>query len=183
MLAMTWLLLARHGETDWNREGRWQGHADVSLNDRGREQARALAARIADEAFDVIYASDLARALETARIIADARGMDVITDRGLREIDVGSWSGLTPFEIAARFPSMADHDGETTEQHVARVLATFARIASAHEGRRLLVVSHGKTLRVIRRHAAGQSVALLGNCETCRLRYRDGQFENEAIEA
>lgn len=180
MLAMTWLLLARHGETDWNREGRWQGHADVSLNDRGRDQARALAARIADEPFDVIYASDLARALETARIIADVRGMDVITDPGLREIDVGRWSGLTPFEISARFPGMDDHDGETAEQHLARVVDAFTRIASTHEGKRLLVVSHGKTLRVIRRHAVGQSVALLGNCETCRLCYRDGRFENEA---
>lgn len=92
----------------------------------------------------------------------------------------GGWSGLTPFEITARFPGMTDHDGETTEQHVARVLDAFTRIARAHEGKRLLVVSHGKTLRVIRRHAVGQSVALLGNCETCRLRYRDGQFVNES---
>jgi probable phosphoglycerate mutase len=64
--SMTWLLLARHSETEWNREGRWQGHADVALNDRGREQARALAQQLLDEPIDVIYSSDLARAHQTA---------------------------------------------------------------------------------------------------------------------
>src|SRR5690606_21641226 len=73
--AMTLLLLARHGETDWNREGRWQGHANVPLNERGREQARELAQRLAGVAIDVIYASDLARAHETALIVAEDRRM------------------------------------------------------------------------------------------------------------
>lgn len=176
---MTWLLLARHGETDWNREGRWQGHANVTLNDRGREQARELAQRLAGESFDVIYASDLARAHETALIIAETRRMPVVTDAGLREIDVGSWSGLTPDQIGERFPGMVSHDGETNEQHLARVLACFTRIARAHVGHRVLVVSHGKTLRVIRRHAAGQPVALLGNCETGVLRWAAERFETD----
>ena len=173
---MTWLLLARHGETEWNREGRWQGHADVALNDRGREQAKALAAQLAGEPIDVIYASDLARAHETALIIAEQRRMPVVTDAGLREIDVGRWSGLTPDEIARCFPGMATHDGETNEQHLARVIAAFRRIANAEQGRRVLVVSHGKTLRVIRRHAVGKPVSLLGNCETARLRFVDDKF-------
>ena len=177
--AMTWMLLARHGETDWNREGRWQGHANVTLNDRGREQARALARRLERESFDVIYASDLARAHETALIIAESRRMPVVTDPGLREIDVGSWSGLTPDQIAEKFPGMVDHDGETNEQHLARVLACFTRIARARVGQRVLVVSHGKTLRVIRRHAAGKPVALLGNCETGVLRWAAERFETD----
>ena len=173
---MTWLLLARHGETQWNREGRWQGHADVALNDRGREQARALAQELAGEPIDVIYASDLARAHETALIIAEQRRMAVITDAGLREIDVGRWSGLTPDEIARCFPGMATHDGETNEQHLARVVEVFRRIAIAERGKRVLVVSHGKTLRVIRRHAVGRPVSLLGNCETARLRFVDDEL-------
>ncbi len=176
MPAMAWLLLARHGETDWNREGRWQGHADVALNDRGREQARELAARLVDEPFDVIYASDLRRAHETALIIAEQKRMQVVTDAGLREIDVGRWSGLTPDEIARCFPGMATHDGETDEQHLARVVGAFRRIATREIGRRVLVVSHGKTLRVIRRHAVGRPVSLLGNCETARLRFVDDAF-------
>src|SRR5690348_1398191 len=114
---MTWLLLARHGETDWNREGRWQGHADVALNDRGREQARELATQLVNEPIDAIVSSDLRRAHETALIIAEVKRLPVATDAGLREIDVGSWSGLTPEEIEQCFPGMVTHDGETNEQH------------------------------------------------------------------
>jgi broad specificity phosphatase PhoE len=176
MPAMAWLLLARHGETDWNREGRWQGHADVALNDRGRDQARELAERLADEPLDVIYASDLKRAHETALIVAERKRMNVVVDAGLREIDVGRWSGLTPDEIARCFPGMTTHDGETNDEHLARVVATFTRIASAERGRRVLVVSHGKTLRVIRRHAVGRAVSLLANCETARLRFDGDAF-------
>ena len=173
---MAWLLLARHGETEWNREGRWQGHADVALNDRGREQARELAHWMRDEPIDVIYSSDLKRAHETALIIAEQKRLPVTTDAGLREIDVGRWSGLTPDEIARCFPDMATHDGETNAQHLERVIAAFHRIAGAHRGQRMLIVSHGKTLRVIRRHAAGRPVSLLGNCETARMRYVDDKF-------
>jgi 2,3-bisphosphoglycerate-dependent phosphoglycerate mutase len=176
---MTWMLLARHGETDWNREGRWQGHADVTLNDRGREQARELAVQLVDEPIDVIVSSDLARAHETALIVAEAKRLPVATDAGLREIDVGSWSGLTPDEIAQCFPGMATHDGETNEQHLARVVAAFRRIAGEHAGKRMLIVSHGKTLRVIGRHAAGGPVSLLGNCETARLRFVDDRFVDD----
>ena len=174
--AMTWMLLARHGETEWNREGRWQGHADVALNERGREQARELATWLADQPIDVIVSSDLRRAHETALLVAEVKRMPVSTNVGLREIDVGRWSGLTPDEIATCFPGMTTHDGESNEQHLARVVATFRRIASEHRGKRLLIVSHGKTLRVIRRHAVGKPVSLLGNCETARLRFDGERF-------
>jgi broad specificity phosphatase PhoE len=179
MRAMTLLLLARHGETDWNREGRWQGHANVSLNERGREQARTLAQRLADVPIDIIYASDLARAHETALIVAEQKRMPVTTDAGLREIDVGRWSGLTPDEIARCFPGMETHDGETSDQHLARTVDAFTRIAAAHVEQKILIVSHGKTLRVLRRHAAGKPVALLGNCETYTLRFAAGRFVSD----
>lgn len=173
---MAWLLLARHGETDWNREGRWQGHADVALNDCGRAQARELAQRLADERFDAIYSSDLSRAHETALIVAEHHRLPVAIDAGLREIDVGSWSGLTPDDIARRFPGMSAHDGETKAQHLARVVDAFTRIANAQRGRRILVVSHGKSLRVLRRHASGQPVPAMANCETATLRFVDDRF-------
>ena len=98
---MTTLLLARHGETDWNREGRWQGGSDTSLNERGREQARELAQQL--DSVDAIYSSDLARAAETAAIIAGTLGVEVRVDPRLRERSFGDWEGLNAEEIEQRF--------------------------------------------------------------------------------
>src|SRR5512133_1433936 len=101
---MTELLLVRHGETNWNRERRFQGHADPPLNDAGREQARELAETLAGEGIDAIYTSDLQRARETAEILAARFGSEVVALRELREIDVGDWQGLTWPEIEERHP-------------------------------------------------------------------------------
>src|ERR1700760_4361850 len=98
------LPLARHGETDWNREGRWQGWADPPLNDTGRAQARELAEQLRSVPFDAVFSSDLARARETAEIVAAPHGVPVVVEPQLREIDIGSWSGLTHDEIRSRFP-------------------------------------------------------------------------------
>jgi len=98
---MTTLLLVRHGETDWNAERRWQGHADVPLNERGREQARALAEQLAGESVDAIYSSDLSRARDTADILGARLDVPVVVDADLREIDVGPVEGLTAEESAA----------------------------------------------------------------------------------
>src|SRR6185437_15592133 len=119
---MTTLLIARHGETDWNREGRWQGWADPPLNDTGRAQAKQLAGELRDTPFDAVYSSDLRRAFETAEILAAPHDIPVVADPGLREIDVGSWSGLTRAEIDARFPDGERPGGETRDEHLARVL-------------------------------------------------------------
>jgi broad specificity phosphatase PhoE len=173
---VTTILLARHGETDWNRDGRFQGHADPPLNRQGREQAQILARRLADVPFDAVYSSDLLRAHETALIVAEPHGVPVVTDPGLREIDVGSWSGLTRAEIEERFPGVDHHDGESREDHLARVLATVERIAAAEAGRRILVVSHGGSLRALRGHAIGDPVHPIENCGVYELRFRDGAF-------
>src|SRR5690349_15996562 len=117
---MTTLLLARHGETDWNREGRWQGWADPPLNELGRRQATRLAEQLRTIPFDAVYSSDLRRAHETAEILAAPHAVPIVVDPALREIDIGSWSGLTRAEIAARFPNGDRPDGETHEQHAAR---------------------------------------------------------------
>jgi probable phosphoglycerate mutase len=172
----TTILLARHGETDWNREGRFQGHADPPLNGLGRRQAGELATRLAATPFDAVYSSDLARARETAEILAASHGVPVVVDPGLREVDVGSWSGLTRAEIAERFPGADHHDGETREQHLARVLAAVERIARDHPGERILIVSHGGSLRALRRHCTGDPVHPIENCGVYELRFRDGAF-------
>jgi broad specificity phosphatase PhoE len=173
---VTTILLARHGETDWNREGRFQGWADPPLNAAGRAQARELAERLRETPFDAVYSSDLRRAHETAEIVAAPHDVPVITDPGLREIDVGSWSGLTRGEIDERFPGAEHHDGESREDHLARVLAAAERIARAHVGERILIVSHGGSLRALRRHAIGEPVHPMENCGLYELHFRDEEF-------
>jgi broad specificity phosphatase PhoE len=173
---MTTILLARHGETDWNRDGRCQGWDDVPLNEAGREQARELAQRLADVPFDAVYASDLARARETAEIVAAPHGVPVAVDPDLREMDFGSWSGLTATEAAERFPGVERHDGETQERHRERVVAAAERIARENPDRRILIVSHGGSLRALRGHLGGDSVTFIENCGVYELRFRDGTF-------
>jgi broad specificity phosphatase PhoE len=172
---VTELILVRHGETDWNRDGRYQGHADPPLNEAGRGQAHELARRLANVEYDAVYTSDLRRAAETAEIIVAGRDVPLTEDPGLREIDVGSWSGLTRAEIEARFPGSAGHDGESDEAHLARVRRTVVRIADAHPGERVLIVSHGGSLRALRRHALkADSVPPIEHCEVYELAFRDG---------
>lgn len=181
---MTTLILARHGETDWNRDGRFQGHADPPLNARGREQARELADLLADEPVEAIYSSDLRRAHETARIVAERTGLEVVVDPQLRERDVGHWSGLTAAEIEEQFPDQirlwregAVSVGESRESLAERVVAAAHRIAAAHPDGLVLVVTHGGALRMLR-HAAGQDDQLaapgFGNAELLKLGVQDG---------
>jgi broad specificity phosphatase PhoE len=156
---VTTILIARHGESDWNRERRWQGYADRPLTDRGREQARALAARLAHIELDAVYSSDLQRARDTAAVVAENQGLEVQAVPELREVDVGSWSGLTRVEAEERFPEGYARwtsgfpgwdDGETYEAMTRRVLKAVQSIAADHD--RVLVVSHGGPIRAI--HAA-----------------------------
>jgi probable phosphoglycerate mutase len=182
---VTTLLLVRHGETDWNRDLRFQGHADPPLNELGRRQAHDLAERLEGEPLAAIYCSDLRRAHETARIVGRKLGVGVTVVPGLREIDVGSWSGLTREEIAERFPEGfgrwleggGGHDGETRDELAARVLESARRIAAAHPGEHVLLVSHGGALRALLSHAEGQrSTRRLDNCAVCRIAVQGDGF-------
>jgi probable phosphoglycerate mutase len=162
-VSATRILLARHGETDWNRERRWQGHADPPLNELGRRQAETLAEQLADDGVAAVYSSDLRRAGETARIVARSLGLGVAERADLREIDVGSWSGLTMDEVRDRFPDgfarlqsgNVGHDGETREELATRVVSAVESIAHDHPGQTVLVVTHGGVIRALRRHADG----------------------------
>jgi broad specificity phosphatase PhoE len=163
---VTELLLVRHGETDWNREGRWQGQADPPLNERGRVQARELAEALAGERLEAIYASDLKRAYETAEIVGERLGLPVTSDPALRETDVGSWSGLLREELEGRV-----YDGETKEAHAERVLACVRRIVHDHPAGRVLVVTHGGSMRRIEEVVNGEPGDGHANCEVMRLPY------------
>jgi broad specificity phosphatase PhoE len=172
---VTTILLARHGETDWNRDGRWQGWADPPLNETGRAQARELADQLRTTPFDAVYSSDLRRAFQTAEILAHSHNVEVVADPGLREIDIGSWSGLTRAEIDERFGGVLV-DGESREHHQARVLAAVERIARAHTGERVLVVTHGGTMRALHDHVSEQPYHPVANCAVLEVHFRDDRF-------
>jgi broad specificity phosphatase PhoE len=187
---VTEILLARHGQTAWNAERRWQGHADVALDALGRDQAHDLAERLARERLDAVYSSDLRRARETAEPVAARHGLPVCPLRELREIDVGSWSGLTTEEIQHRDPTARERvlergygweGGETPEQMQERALVAVRRIAAEHPAQRVLVVAHGGVISAIRAAAAGlpyaeyrRQVPVVANCEVSGVAVEDG---------
>jgi broad specificity phosphatase PhoE len=165
---VTTILLARHGETDWNREGRFQGHADPPLNEAGRAQAAELAAALARDELAAVYSSPLRRALETAEIVAGTHGLEPVPVQALHEVDVGSWQGLTRAEVERRFPEQYAHwldygqgwdDGETYDEMGERVVATLLELAAAHDGARILAVTHGGPIRAAFAFAAGTTHA------------------------
>lgn len=174
---MTRILLARHGETDWNRERRVQGHSDTPLNETGRAQARALADELAGEHLDAVYSSDLARAYETARIVAEARGLDVVAVRDFRERHFGTWEGLTDEEVLERHPSAAHGpwgDAETVDEMARRVFDALQRIADAHPDGSVLVVSHGGPVRSVLARCGVDGAGIVENCRVVRIEAGDG---------
>jgi broad specificity phosphatase PhoE len=165
---VTTILLARHGETDWNREGRFQGHADPPLNETGRAQAAELAAELEGVELAAVYSSPLRRAVETAEVVAAEHGLEPVAVDALREVDVGSWQGLTREEIEAGFPEQfarwLDYDqgwedGESYEGMGRRAVAVLLELAAAHEGERILAVTHGGPIRAAFAFADGTSHA------------------------
>jgi probable phosphoglycerate mutase len=164
--APTDIILIRHGETDWNRELRFQGHIDIPLNDAGHEQARRLGLRLAGEALDHVFSSDLLRAQQTATPAAQQLALPVVTQAALREQHFGIAEGLRAEDIRELHPRAweqwiefrEDHampEGESPLQFHARILAALGRLAAAHAGRQLLVVTHGGALDMVWRTARG----------------------------
>jgi broad specificity phosphatase PhoE len=164
---VTTLLLARHGESDWNHAHRWQGFADRPLTERGREQAEALADRLAKIPLDAIYSSDLSRARDTAAAVGRRHDLDPIEIRELREVNVGSWEGLTREEAESRFPEgfrrwlnggTGWDDGESYAEMSTRVLAAVRALAERHADGRILIVAHGGPIRAVHAAALGLDV-------------------------
>lgn len=153
------LWLVRHGQTDWNLIGRYQGQADQPLNAAGLAQAHELAGRLAGQHFDALYSSDLARARQTADIVGSALGLDVRLEPRLREIDQGEWEGMFFNDLVTRFekelirhrgdPSVGPPGGETLIQVARRAYAAATDIAAAWPGGQVLVVSHGLTISTL----------------------------------
>ena len=168
---MTTLLLVRHAETDWNAVGRLQGHTDRPLSDFGRRQAEQLAAELEGEELEAIYSSDLARARETAEVVGERLGLPVALDPDLREKDWGTWEGLTPIER-----DRVEFVGESTKAHQERMLEALRRIADRHPGGRVLVVTHGGSMRRVQAVALGIALPVVENCERWLCVFENGDF-------
>jgi probable phosphoglycerate mutase len=185
------LILVRHGETDWNAARRIQGSLDIPLNETGRRQARSLAAALREERLDAAWASDLARAVETARTLVADRSLRLRTTPDLRERCYGDLEGLTVGEARERFPTersaleRRDPDfappggGESLRQLDARVARALDRIADAHA--RALVVAHGGVLDAAYRRAAGLPLEAprdfpIGNATLNRIARENGRW-------
>lgn len=189
---MTTLLLVRHGETDWNRDGRWQGHSDTHLNDVGREQAARVAGEL--DGVDVVYTSDLARARETADIVAARLGLPVRLDERLRERSFGAWEGKTGPEIEVEFRDAharwragegpGAEDAEAFADFAARVQGFLADVLARHPDETVLVVAHGGSIRVIHALASGldyvrdhRSIPAVPNCTLVKYVAKNGRLE------
>jgi 2,3-bisphosphoglycerate-dependent phosphoglycerate mutase len=165
-MSETKLIVVRHGETSWNREKRMQGTTDTPLSEVGQAQARALGRRLAGREFAALYASDLSRARDTASIIADHTGRQLVMDSRLRERRFGVFEGLTAGEIQERFPEeyarfvSRDPDyevpgGESARGFAGRCLGCLSEIAGRHRGEEIVVVTHGLVLDSLYRAAQG----------------------------
>ncbi|HYC44317.1 MAG TPA: histidine phosphatase family protein [Burkholderiales bacterium] len=184
------MLLIRHGETLWNQQGRMQGQQDSPLTPTGLQQAKQLARRLKAVPFAALYASDLGRAHQTARCIADETGHEVVADERLRERDFGIFEGLTNSEIETRYPDdyklFAKRDphyrmegGESAAEFRARVLDAMNAIAARHAGEKIVVVSHGLVLDALYRTATKMALDVprgfpLLNCSVNTFRYEGG---------
>jgi 2,3-bisphosphoglycerate-dependent phosphoglycerate mutase len=190
---MTELILVRHGETDWNRELRFQGHVDVSLNAIGLEQARRVAQRLGAETAHHLYASDLLRAQQTARPVAQQLRLESLVESALREQSFGVVDGMRVDDIKAQHPEawagwLQFHEdycmpgGETSRQFHARVMDAVNRLAASHRGETLVVVTHGGVLDMIYRTARslglnGPRQSEIPNAGISRVRVREGGID------
>lgn len=163
--AATTLMIIRHGETEWNRDLRFQGHGDSPLTEIGRTQAQALARRLAGAPIDRLISSDLGRARETAGYLAAATGLDVHTDARLRERHYGPFEGLTIAEIETSHPEVYDRfqtddpeyvlpGGESQRQHYQRNVDFLEAYVKNRPGTTAALVAHGGVLDSVFRFLA-----------------------------
>lgn len=157
---MTKVIFIRHGQTEWNVTGRYQGQSDVKLTEEGRAQAAKLAENFPVDQIDAIYASDLCRAMVTAETIAERFGLEVQAEPAFRELSFGDWEGLTYQQIVAKWEdAMANFmqhpdileipGGESFPAVQQRAMARLRELIAKHEGQTIVVVAHGAVLRTM----------------------------------
>ena len=188
---VTRIVAIRHGETAWNAAHRLQGHMNIPLNDQGRAQARAAAQALTDDGSDgsaiaAVYASDLARAFETGRAVAEASHAPITAVRDLRERSFGDWEGRSYADLSVEFPDQAERwrkrdpewsppgAAENLLQFRERISRTVQDLAARHLGDQIVIVTHGGVLDALYRLAAGLDIQAprtwqLGNAAINRL--------------
>ena len=171
------VLLVRHGETVWNQENRWQGQADTPLSQTGYDQARQLARRLQNEERPIraIYTSDLSRARDTADILGQVLGVTPLETAAWREMDIGTWSGLTTSEVATRHAEewarlrqgedLPRGGGETFAEFQGRLVQSSQRFIRDHRGEQIIVVTHGGAVRAFLLHCRGLDMNQFGQIE------------------
>jgi broad specificity phosphatase PhoE len=181
-------LLARHGETLFNVQGRWQGQSDSPLTERGLAQARELGRALSSEPISAVYSSDLGRSMQTAAEVATHHGLTVRPDVRLREIETGGFTHKNFAEIDAEYPGQREAwraapgrmrlpGGETLLEAQVRALAFFGEVMPGHAGETIVVISHGGTGQAILVNAMGGTVDDLwlkervDNCQISRLEW------------
>ncbi len=176
----TRLTLIRHGETDWNVSGTWQGIAPVPLNDNGIKQVRVAAPYLQNAGITRIISSDLKRCRQTAEIVAEQLNLPVVHDQRWREIDLGRWQGLKKAEImtwdgdaynqfqASEYLSRQFPDGESQQQHIDRTTQAMLEIALAYASEHILIVTHGGSIRCALYQVNKERTHLSGNCTLTR---------------
>ncbi|MFZ7102603.1 MAG: alpha-ribazole phosphatase [Peptococcaceae bacterium] len=157
---MTKIIFVRHGETEWNDTGKYQGHTDIPLSQTGLEQAVKVSLRLANERIAAVYSSDLLRARQTAELIAVRHNLSVRTRAEFREINFGVWEGKTFKEINHLYPDLLKTwleepekliipEGETFQQLTGRTFNGLSEIQANHEGETIVVVAHGGTIGAV----------------------------------
>lgn len=168
MKVKTKLIFIRHGETEWNAAGRFQGQLDSNLSERGQKQAAMLGEAMRNFSFSHLYSSDLGRAYSTAKAIADVSGHEIVTDKRLRERGYGIFQGLTSAEIAEKHPDIyreykyRENDyvvpgGESAEEILNRTLECMDDLLTRHRGGAYAVIAHGGIINRFFRNVIGLS--------------------------
>ena len=184
------LIVVRHAETDWTRDGRYAGARDIPLNAVGLRQCQATAAALAERAVAAIYATPLERARMSAEIIAKPHRLEVAIEAAFREMTFGAWEGMTREEVAATFPELCrlwwetPHlvevpGGETLAQVRARVVEGFAELRAAHEGETAVLVTHGVVIRLLVLDALGLGADRLWSLEASPAGITELEYEGD----
>jgi probable phosphoglycerate mutase len=176
------LIIFRHGETDWNKEKKLQGHINIPLNDHGVSQAQELAKRVQDKGIEIIYSSDLSRAKKTAEIVAELSNVDIVYDARLREKTFGKADGLNHKQVVEKFGAESwekfrdcSEDtwdfcfagGETRRQCLNRVLDVLCEINEQKKFNKVGISTHGGIIRALMAHAniLGMGTVKVANCQ------------------